>query len=215
MKDKDLIIDKNMERKKKLTQRKLSALETKKTIKNVALRLFTKYGYDVVTIDEITTAAGVSKGSFYNHFDSKESVLVEEFKNIDLSYIHALEKIPPETSAYEKIVLLINVMTTYISTIQNVDFMRVVYSSQISSVKTISILNNPERMLYKYMSAFIREGVAKEEFRLSYSEEDVVEWMIRSARGLIYDWCLYEGKWDIIIEGEKYFKAILDTMKKA
>ncbi len=69
-------------RKKRITQRALNALDTKKRIQKTALSLFPKYGYDNVTVDEITKKAGVSKGTFYTHFETKESVLVEQFLNI-------------------------------------------------------------------------------------------------------------------------------------
>jgi TetR/AcrR family transcriptional repressor of nem operon len=35
--------------------------------------LFTKHGYNATGIQQITDQAGVPKGSFYNHFDSKEA----------------------------------------------------------------------------------------------------------------------------------------------
>lgn len=56
----DFLITKRL----KLTQRQINALETKNTIYNTALKLFAKYGYDRVTVDEIAKYAGVSKGSF-------------------------------------------------------------------------------------------------------------------------------------------------------
>lgn len=34
-------------------------------------------GYNAASVNDITTAAGVPKGSFYNHFDSKEELVIE------------------------------------------------------------------------------------------------------------------------------------------
>lgn len=46
-------------------------------ILNSALRLFLEKGFNATSIEEITRLAGVSKGSFYTYFQSKEELLNE------------------------------------------------------------------------------------------------------------------------------------------
>ncbi|MEH7383447.1 TetR/AcrR family transcriptional regulator, partial [Bacillus sp. JJ1533] len=53
---------------KKLTKRQLKALETKKAIFESAIKLFKENGFDNVLVEDITTEAGTSKGSFYTYF---------------------------------------------------------------------------------------------------------------------------------------------------
>jgi AcrR family transcriptional regulator len=62
--------------------------ETRIRLLDAAFVLVAKKGMDSVTINEITDAADVGFGSFYNHFDSKEEIfaalvewLFEEFAN--------------------------------------------------------------------------------------------------------------------------------------
>ncbi|MGE5450540.1 MAG: TetR family transcriptional regulator C-terminal domain-containing protein [Acidobacteriota bacterium] len=43
--------------------------------------LFTLHGYNATGIQQITDQAGVPKGSFYNHFDSKEAFAVVIIRN--------------------------------------------------------------------------------------------------------------------------------------
>ncbi|RNF39476.1 TetR/AcrR family transcriptional regulator [Planococcus salinus] len=45
-----------------------------------AIRLFSVKGFHQASVNEIAQAAGISKGAFYKHFDSKDSILVEIFK---------------------------------------------------------------------------------------------------------------------------------------
>jgi AcrR family transcriptional regulator len=50
--------------------------ELKETMYLNAMKLFTEKGFDQVTVDEITAACGVAKGTFYNYFPKKESILL-------------------------------------------------------------------------------------------------------------------------------------------
>lgn len=49
--------------------------ETRKALVESALALFGAKGYAVTSVQEITEAAGVTKGAFYHHFESKEDLL--------------------------------------------------------------------------------------------------------------------------------------------
>ncbi|MBJ6749088.1 TetR/AcrR family transcriptional regulator [Geomonas anaerohicana] len=51
--------------------------ETRERIFRAALSLFAERGINATTIEAITAAADVGKGTFFNYFDNKESVLLE------------------------------------------------------------------------------------------------------------------------------------------
>ncbi len=51
--------------------------QTRTKLVEAALRVFAEQGYDHATVEEISLAAGYSKGAYYFHFDSKEEVLLE------------------------------------------------------------------------------------------------------------------------------------------
>ncbi|MDO9546039.1 MAG: TetR/AcrR family transcriptional regulator [Pelolinea sp.] len=50
--------------------------ETRRQIKSAAIEKFCRSGYDVASVAEICKQAGVSKGAFYHHFPSKQSLFL-------------------------------------------------------------------------------------------------------------------------------------------
>lgn len=51
--------------------------QTRATIVEAARVLFNRHGFENVTIDGIMNAAGLTRGGFYNHFESKEELFAE------------------------------------------------------------------------------------------------------------------------------------------
>ncbi len=61
--------------------------ERKAELYRIALELFVEHGFDKVRVQDITAAADVSKGTFFNYFPSKEHLLVEYRQSL-LDSIH-------------------------------------------------------------------------------------------------------------------------------
>jgi AcrR family transcriptional regulator len=52
-------------------------LRTRTALINAAQKLFSERTFEMVSVDYITEAAGVAKGSFYNHFSDKQGLATE------------------------------------------------------------------------------------------------------------------------------------------
>ena len=55
-------------------------MNTKEKIFDVSLELFSKKGYDSVSLREIAEEVGIKKSSIYSHYSSKESILTDIFE---------------------------------------------------------------------------------------------------------------------------------------
>src|SRR5881396_3050199 len=68
-----------------------------------AARLFAQKGYHGTSIGDLAAALGVQKGSLYSHIESKQDLLYEIVREGVDAFTAALEAIPEELPAFEKI----------------------------------------------------------------------------------------------------------------
>lgn len=75
-------------------------MNNKEKIFSVSIDLFSRYGYDGVSIRQIAREVGIKESSIYNHYKSKESILntilefyIEEMKSDEISLTQANENL--------------------------------------------------------------------------------------------------------------------------
>ncbi|MBR2557811.1 MAG: TetR/AcrR family transcriptional regulator [Methanobrevibacter sp.] len=61
-------------------------MNTKEKIFNISLDLFSKKGYDSVSLREISEEVGIKKSSIYSHYPSKEAILMDIFNQFTSSF---------------------------------------------------------------------------------------------------------------------------------
>ncbi|MFI9509106.1 TetR family transcriptional regulator [Nocardia sp. NPDC052566] len=73
-----------------LPLRERKKLRTRRTLADVALRMFTEKGFDATTLDEVVDEAEVSRSTFFRVFPAKEAVAIEAETELWSSYLTAL-----------------------------------------------------------------------------------------------------------------------------
>lgn len=68
-------MQKKIPEKAPISRRELNKRLTQEAIFEAAMALFKAQGYEATTIEEIAAASGVSKGTFFNYFPSKDAIL--------------------------------------------------------------------------------------------------------------------------------------------
>ncbi|SKC88238.1 TetR/AcrR family transcriptional regulator [Maledivibacter halophilus] len=199
---------------KNLTKRQKKALETKKRLYDAALELFKEKGYKNVSVDEIVAKANTSKGSFYTHFESKDQIIIEHFKNNDNHYAEYYKNLKSYKTSSEKLLNFAKNMFSFVNEKVDFDFTNVIYSSQLLHNQEKTYIIKEDRSLYKILYEIIREGQKLGEFREDYTAEELVKMAARSMRGTYYDWCLYDGNFDIVDNGVKYFSLFVEGIEK-
>jgi AcrR family transcriptional regulator len=78
-----------------------SAERTRERLQTTALRLFLEHGYDETTVAQVASAAGVSHMTFFRHFPTKESVVVDD--PYDPLIAEAVAEQPSALPAFERV----------------------------------------------------------------------------------------------------------------
>lgn len=199
--------------KKIMTTREINAIETRNILYKTALSLFSIRGFENVTITDITNEAGFSKGSFYTYFESKEYVLVEFFRRIDDFYTSTYDNLPEGTLASEQLLIIIKTMTDFCADNCGMNVLSIIYAHQITTHTIDSkILIDKCRPLFTILRKIVEYGKSTGEFRKDIDDDEMVSLLSKSNHALLYDWCLYDGAFDLTEAGQNYFKHVLDMI---
>ena len=197
-----------------LTERQKKALETRNKLLHKSLELFGKYGFEHVTIEQITKACDVSKGTFYTHFPSKYDVILEKFKEFDTFYDTVEKEINPTLSASEKILTIYNEQMLYIINVVGKDVLTTVYTAAMTNqVEEDHYLISPERKIFQILNNYIAEGVTSGEFRQDLSVADMQSIIQRCMRANVYDWLIHNETFDLVKEMQLFTSVVLDGLK--
>jgi len=75
--------------------------ETRANIISSAVKLFSTHGFNAASVDDICKDAGISKGAFYHHFESKQALFLALLdgwlQTIDTAIEASKDKTAPET----------------------------------------------------------------------------------------------------------------------
>ncbi|RJP28341.1 MAG: TetR/AcrR family transcriptional regulator [Actinobacteria bacterium] len=191
--------------------RKQQAEETRRRLAETALQLYSSRGYDHVSVDDICREAGVSKGTFYVHFKSKDQVLVEEFLELDRFYLDSLGEIAKIASGVERLIALGRYSLRHLAGLGK-DYLKVAFSSQIAPGRGPSPLAAKARASYKVALRLVREAQKRGELRSDLSSEEITLALVRAIRGIVFEWCLLDGRFDLEQAGETLLKILIDGL---
>lgn len=187
------------------TKRQKRAEETKAAIIHAALKLFHDHGFDAVTIEQITTRAGVARGSFYTYFKSRSDIIVDQFWTIDDFYRSCAEDLRKYTTAQEKLLAFTEAQMRYVRDVVGIEQLKVLYSAQASDPGSDKMLINPRRYWFQLVTEIMQDGQRGGQIRNDIAAERLALWYNRTIRGLFLDWCVTTGEvFDLVREAREF-----------
>lgn len=181
---------------------------TKAAIVDNAMRLFAERGFEGVTVEQITQAAGVAKGTFYTYFSVKSDIVVEEFWKIDRYYdTYASRHLARYRTPVEKLHAFTRAQMRYVRDVIGNDNLKILYANQILLTGREKVILNPERRWYTIIADIIAEGQTAGVFRTDAPPASLATEFNRSMRSIFLEWCITDAAFDLAKEGLRY----LDT----
>jgi TetR/AcrR family fatty acid metabolism transcriptional regulator len=193
-------------KKRNLTIRQAQAIKTKKKIYSVAMRLINKKGFDNTTIADISKKAGVSIGAFYHYYRSKDDIFFELYKKADDYFKNKVSYQLTEENSLDQIVSFFKFYANY-NYQRGLDAIRQLYNTK----NKFFIAKG--RYMHILLEKIIEKGQEKNEIFLEMTPEHIANYFFISARGIVYDWCLHDGDYDLNEVMIKYMKRLIAIFK--
>ncbi len=204
-------------KKVKSTRRKEQGEATKKKIYETAQKLFSEYGIDDVSIDNIAEAVGVARGTIYVHFESKDalvsSLISGYVDRVDMDYEAFLKTLPLDIPSPDILILLVEKICDVIECSLGFDIMRTLYRVQLTSVSYAQEASSYNRVLYQKFAEVLEKGIRQGEFQASLPVDELSKHLVLAIRGLVYEWCIRYPGFSLKEQTLAHFKILLDGIK--
>ncbi|HJB00043.1 MAG TPA: TetR/AcrR family transcriptional regulator [Candidatus Mediterraneibacter merdavium] len=193
-----------------LSRQQQKSRETREKIFQAAKRILQKEGYEELSIKNICEEAGVSNGSFYHHFKTKDDLLsyyIEEQPQID----PGLLELPGSVAGVKK--GIIQVYMNYVRYCRQlgVEFMAEYYDTKNQALNASIRTERPYPIVT--VQTYVEKAVEAGVVRLNVQVDEFTTDIRMIVIGNVFEWCIKHGEADF--EGNmsrslgKYLDAVL------
>jgi AcrR family transcriptional regulator len=186
-----------------VTMDKIQQVNKKRhTILAAAVRLFKQYHPNKVNIRDIATEANVSVVTIYNHFQSKEGLILEVVKLVVSQQIERLKNIATGNISFEEKIEAIIFKQTQLITEFHPDFLKLMENSNIVDY----LNNNYKDQLLKLFLGVIKQGRKENCINLNVPDSFIINLFdlfnrdIQSGNSLLLANCSIDDLHNKIIE---------------
>jgi len=202
---------------KKNNRTKEQGAETKKLLFESADKLFRQGEFKDVTVEAITRMAGVTKGTFYVHFESKDALYIQLFsgyvERLDTEYGAFLDTLPPEMPSSETVLAFVEEIIDLMVTQIGYESLKTVYRLQLASTMNMESVTGYERRIYPFFQEVLERGIRRGEFNTAFSPEAMSRHFVMALRGLTYEWCIRYPDFDFKQEALAHFRLLLEGIQ--
>lgn len=189
------------------TTRSVKKIETKQKLLDAAKRLFSCSSFECVKVEDITKEAGLAKGTFFTHFESKEDVVSE------VQLVATYDRLMPALSSDGPIVPQIKkaLAELLMEGSESKSLMRAVLLTKLKDNKQLEKQAEHFQQFYKGMAELVEKGKIQGEIRKDIDSFEVVRMVEQVYLGVLMQWCLViedtkmddfvQRSFDVLFEG--------------
>lgn len=197
-------------------KRRQRADETRKKIYQCAERLFTEHDPNTVSVDAIVRAAGVSKGSFYVHFASKDALFMELVNDrvalVDTKYQSFADSLPEDMPIKDMMLSLMDNISDVLMADIGVENMAIVYRAQLAGDAGVQSVASYSREIYGMFRRVLDRGIARGELRTDMPADVLTRHLMMALRGITYEWCIRHPDFDYKAQAQAHLILLLEGL---
>ncbi|HIW34927.1 MAG TPA: TetR/AcrR family transcriptional regulator [Candidatus Paenibacillus intestinavium] len=172
--------------------------DTKEHIFMQAIQLFKEKGYEGVTVQEIATACGIAKGTFFNYFSKKEELLLylgeSQLQLLDQNSKNYREIEDPKT----KISALLGGLLKRYS--EEGDLMKLVVSELVRSAFLAEMESNSIRKLQQMLMDIVNEAKQSGKLQSNQDTELIASAVVGAYFHTMMTWTLLNAESSSIVD---------------
>ena len=201
-------------REKKPDKRKVQGAETRKKLYEIAKKLFSERNFSDVNVEDITDEAGITKGAFYVHFESKDAliaILIADYvDSADTNYKTFVEALPNEMSASEVILALTQKIADELMHTIGCENMKKIYQMLLTGTVDSEAVKGYGRELYMLFYSILDKGIRRGEITSSLQLEALSRHFVMAIRGVSYEWCVRYPDFDLKEQAIEHVQILLE-----
>lgn len=197
---------------KEENKRKIQAAKTKSRIQASAIELFDQKGFENVSMEEIARAAGCSVGNLYHYFPNKDALTVLFTDQADQEYRLLEEQYQrePSMSAEDKLIDFSG-KALEIDSKEELLFQSFVHC--IRHPEQGYLRFNTDLAYFRILQNLILDYCRAESMEAPEYTEEMLHAFIIMNRGILLEWRIEEGQFDIVQEGRRMARRLLDGFR--
>ena len=171
-------------------RRQRRSTETRERLFRAALRLFGEQGFAETTVEDITNAADVGKGTFFNYFPSKEHILIA-FSDMQLSKLQAT--VEQMRARLESMRSFFRAMTLRMTEEPSKapDVVRALLQANLSSSSVRSVMRERSARAEGLLTQLVQIGQERGEFRRDVPALELAQVFRQTIFGTLLMWSLH------------------------
>ncbi|HKI11044.1 MAG TPA: TetR/AcrR family transcriptional regulator [Candidatus Acidoferrum sp.] len=171
-------------------RRERRSIELRERIFRAALDLFAKQGFAETTVEDITNAADVGKGTFFNYFPSKDHILLA-FAEMQLAKLRlAVDEARRTSVPMPQFMRSLAALMTQ-EPVRNPDIIRVLLQAFLSNSQVREAMLDLQARVLAFHTEMIQLGQGRGEIRDDLPAADIALVFRQTIFGTLLIWSLY------------------------
>ena len=164
--------------------------EVRQRLFQCAVELFARKGFTETTVEDITNAADVGKGTFFNYFPSKDHLL-SAFGEIQVGKLQAAAEALRHSTVSMRTFLHTLAFRMLEEPTRNPGLMRIVLQANLASEPVREFMRENHKRAHAYLTQIVEVGQQRNEIRKDLAAAEIAHAIRQTLLGTLLIWSVF------------------------